>query len=613
MGGENAEESMGAELREQDERFMRDALEEAQAAAAEGEVPIGAVVVHEGRVIARAHNRRELDEDPSAHAEFRAMVAAARELGRWRLTGCTVYVTLEPCLMCAGLMVNARIDRCVFGAFDPKGGAVGSLFNVSDDRRLNHSFSVTSGVLEGPCAEQLRSFFAERRAGGGIVHVDAVAPEPGGAGSGKLQDIDDNRPCDVRSGGIQAVDAFCRPFRVLLAIDSFKGSASSFEVESWVAEGICHASPKAQITKLPLADGGEGTVDALHRVLGGKIVRRRVAGPLDDPVEASYLLVGDDEDVFAAIEMAEAAGITYSPCTHEAALRASTRGVGELVLDAVARGARKVYFAIGGSATNDGGAGLLQALGARLLDAAGNEIALGLEGLRELAHIDLSGALSALGGCELTVLSDVDNPLVGKRGALRTYGPQKGLLADVERDEAEMLVAEYDRWMVAYGRALDAARTRAGIVQAAGRPLFRSVLGVPGAGAAGGLGAALIALGGRMASGTSTMLDILNFDDALQGADLLITGEGFMDEQTAYGKAPAGAAARAKRRGVPVIALVGGRTDNLDSVYAVGIDLVLPICRCPMPLEQALEQADARANLIAAGEAAARAYLLGAR
>ena len=322
MGGENAEESMGAELREQDERFMRDALEEAQAAAAEGEVPIGAVVVHEGRVIARAHNRRELDEDPSAHAEFRAMVAAARELGRWRLTGCTVYVTLEPCLMCAGLMVNARIDRCVFGAFDPKGGAVGSLFNVSDDRRLNHSFSVTSGVLEGPCAEQLRSFFAERRAGGGIVHVDAVAPEPGGAVSDKLQDIDDNRPCDVRSGVIQAVDAFCRPFRVLLAIDSFKGSASSFEVESWVAEGICHASPRVQIAQLPLADGGEGTVDALHRVLGGTIVRRRVAGPLDDPVEASYLLVGEGEDVFAAIEMAEAAGITYSPCTHEAALRA---------------------------------------------------------------------------------------------------------------------------------------------------------------------------------------------------------------------------------------------------------------------------------------------------
>lgn len=141
-----------------DERFMREALTEARAAAALGEVPIGAVVVHEGRVIARAHNRRELDEDPSAHAEFSAMMEASRALGRWRLTGCTVYVTLEPCLMCAGLMVNARIDRCVYGAVDPKGGAVGTLYDVSRDPRLNHSFEVGAGVLGDECAAVLREF-----------------------------------------------------------------------------------------------------------------------------------------------------------------------------------------------------------------------------------------------------------------------------------------------------------------------------------------------------------------------------------------------------------------------------------------------------------------------
>lgn len=142
---------------------MRLALAEAESAAAEGEVPIGAVVVCDGEVVAQAHNRRENDEDPSAHAEFRAMVDAAHALGRWRLTGCTVYVTLEPCLMCAGLMVNARIDRCVYGAADPKGGAVGTLFDVSDDPRLNHSFRVTPGVLADECAEQLRTFFRARR------------------------------------------------------------------------------------------------------------------------------------------------------------------------------------------------------------------------------------------------------------------------------------------------------------------------------------------------------------------------------------------------------------------------------------------------------------------
>lgn len=147
-----------------DEDYMRMALDEARLAAEEGEVPIGAVVVHEDKVIARAHNRRETDRDPSAHAEFSAMCAAARALDRWRLTGCAVYVTLEPCLMCAGLMVNARIDRCVYGAPDPKGGALGTLFDVSHDERLNHEFEVTSGVLADECATELRSFFRARRA-----------------------------------------------------------------------------------------------------------------------------------------------------------------------------------------------------------------------------------------------------------------------------------------------------------------------------------------------------------------------------------------------------------------------------------------------------------------
>ena len=147
-----------------DERFMRMALDEAQAAADEGEVPIGAIVVCEGRVVARAHNRRETDADPSAHAEFSAMRAAAAELGRWRLTGCTVYVTLEPCLMCAGLMVNSRVDRCVYGASDPKAGALGTLYDVSHDPRLNHEFEVTPGVLADESATMLRGFFRARRA-----------------------------------------------------------------------------------------------------------------------------------------------------------------------------------------------------------------------------------------------------------------------------------------------------------------------------------------------------------------------------------------------------------------------------------------------------------------
>lgn len=579
---------------EQDERFMCEALAEARAAAAAGEVPIGAVVVHEGEVIARAHNRRELDDDPSAHAEFLAMTAAARALGRWRLSGCTVYVTLEPCPMCAGLMVNARVDRCVYGAADPKGGALGSLYRLHDDARLNHRFAVTAGVLADACAGMLSDFFANLRAG---------AREDGGVHDAK-------RAAALRDGaGARAAcceDAPC----VLLAIDSFKGSASSAEVEAWAAEGIRHACPGARVTALPMADGGEGTVEALHCALGGAIVTRQVAGPLDEQVDASYLLADGADGPVAAIEMAEAAGIEYSPRTHEAALRASTRGVGEFLLDAVARGARRAYFAIGGSATNDGGAGFLQALGARLLDAHGEEVAPGLAGLRDVARVDLSAALEALQGCELVVLSDVDNPLVGARGAVRMYGPQKGLLEGcADEAEAEERLAACDRWMVGYGRALDAARAAAGVPAGEGRR-FRSVLGVPGAGAAGGLGAALLVLGARMTSGALAVLDLIGFDAALAEADLLITGEGFMDEKTAHGKAPVGAATRAHRRGVPTIALVGGRADALDDVYAAGIDLVLPIVRRPMALDRALSRDEARANLRAAGEAAIRAYLL---
>lgn len=615
------------DMHEQDERFMREALAEAQAAAKLGEVPIGAVVVHEGEVIARAHNRRELDEDPSAHAEFSAMLAAAQKLGRWRLTGCTVYVTLEPCLMCAGLMVNARVDRCVYGAADPKGGATGTLYRVNEDARLNHHFNVTAGVLEDECAEVLSSFFAglrgQRRDQDQAANAEGSARDSAGAAAqGRAQ------PAAERAGDRFAASLGCaRPAagcgrvqlaaspRVLLAIDSFKGCAGSTEVEAWAAEGVRHACPNAQVTMLPMADGGEGTVEALHAALGGKIVTRRVSGPLGEPVEASYLMAEGSEGPFAAIEMAEAAGIEYSPCTHEAALRASTFGVGELLLDAVARGAQTVYFAIGGSATNDGGAGFLQAIGAKLLDQQGGEVAGGLAGLERLSSVDLAPAVDALGSCRLVVLSDVDNPLVGKRGALSMYGAQKGLLSgdDYEGDEAEKkrLLAMYDSWMVAYGRALDEARTKLGhSVEAEASPRFRSVLGVPGGGAAGGLGAALLALGARMTSGTSAVLDLIGFDEALANADLLITGEGFMDEQTAHGKAPVGAAARAKKRGVPAIALVGGRADDIDDVYAAGIDLVLPIVRKPMTLERALDQHEARANLRAAGEAAMYAFFL---
>ena len=589
-------------ITEIDEKFMREALAEARVAAEVGEVPIGAVVVRAGEIVARAHNRRELDQDPSAHAEFTALCAAARSLGRWRLSDCTVYVTLEPCCMCAGLMVNARVGRCVYGASDAKAGALGSLYDLNADSRLNHRFNVHAGVLADECRDVLSGYFS------GLRDTD-------GAGCGCGSDLEAHAAhaealaCAEEDAGA-AVDfgsACRRPRRVLLAIDSFKGGVSSAQAEAAVAEGVRRVWPDAEMCTLPLADGGEGTLDAIA-ACGGELVTCEVAGPLGDRVSARMLVDGEHES--AVIEMAEAARIGYSPCTESAALAATTYGVGELMLRAVRAGAKTIYIGLGGSATNDGGAGMLQALGAHLVDDQGCDVAPGLAGLEQVASVDLAPALRALNGARIVVLSDVENPLVGRRGALAVFGGQKGLPAD----DAEAL-RRHDSWMVGYGRLLDAAiaeaRAQGLLCAPEGARTFGSVLGVPGAGAAGGLGAALLALGAELRSGVETVLDLVGFDERVRDVDLVITGEGKMDEQSAAGKAPVGVARRAKRYGKPVAAVVGGRADNLDAVYGQGVDLVLPICRKPMGLEDALGMQEAVANLACAGEGAARAYDLG--
>lgn len=596
-----------------DERFMREALVEACAAAAVGEVPIGAVVVHEGRVIARAHNRRELNEDPSAHAEFAAMMEASRALGRWRLTGCTVYVTLEPCLMCAGLMLNARIDRCVYGAADPKGGAVGTLYDVSRDARLNHAFEVRSGVLGDECAAVLSAFFRglRGRPGGGSGAAGARgAMEPAAAHAPV-------RPRPVASHASARQQTVLNR-GVVLAIDSFKGSASSEEVEAWLAEGMRAAVPELDIIEIPVADGGEGTMEAFRAMLGGEVRRVAVSGPFGGMRDAAYLAVcADGNDLerpgapLAVIEMAQAAGIAASPCTNDSALAATTRGVGELLLAAVAAGARTVYVGLGGSATTDGGAGMLQALGARLLDGAGNEVAPGLAGLGDVASIDLSPALDALAGVRIRVLSDVRSPLVGARGAVRVFGPQKGLGTGLGQGEREELLSACDRSMAVYAGRLTSARdaldgTRLQVAAPGARP--KSLGGVPGAGAAGGLGAAFLALGAELTSGVDALLDLVEFDELARGARAVVTGEGSIDAQTAEGKVPAGVARRAKhaRADAPVYAVCGSRAADLGSVYAAGIDAVLPIGKGPQSLEEAIEPRNARENLIATGETLAR-------
>ena len=566
------------------------ALEEARAAAREGEVPIGAVVVYDGSVVARAHNRREAEHDPSAHAEFSAMCAAAQALGRWRLAGCTVYVTLEPCSMCAGLMVNARIDRCVFGAADPKAGALGSVLDLSCQPRLNHAFAVTSGVMAEACAAELQDFF-------GRLRRDAVRAERSDAAEAELA----AQARITSAAGRERRMAEARPV-VAVVMDSFKGSAASAQVERWTAEGVRKVCPHAEVACLAVGDGGEGTLDALEAALGGTMHTVAVEGPLGVPVPARYLTAHTAEGRAAVIEMAEAAGISYSPRTPEAALAASTYGVGQLMVHALDQGVDALYIAVGGSATSDGGAGMLQALGAHIVDAEGCDIPRGLAGLADVTSIDLAPVCERFAGRRVEILSDVSSPLVGKRGAAQLFGPQKGIAPE----DAPVL----DAWMVRFGRALDAARAACPQTANPAARRFSSVLGVPGAGAAGGLGAALLSVGARLVSGAEAVLDLIGVDDLIARADLVITGEGHLDSQSVDGKLPVAVGRRCKRQATPCIALVGGRADDVDAAYGAGIGLVLPVLRQPMGLEQACTAEETRRNLVCAGESALRAFFL---
>ncbi|MBB5936271.1 glycerate kinase [Streptomyces zagrosensis] len=322
---------------------------------------------------------------------------------------------------------------------------------------------------------------------------------------------------------------------VLIAADKFKGSLTAVQVADHLTAGLRSAAPGVRVESVPVADGGDGTVDAAAEA-GFERRTVRVTGPLGDPVAASYALCGTT----AVVEMAEASGLRQLPAGVFAPLTATTYGTGELLRAALDAGARTIVFGVGGSATTDGGAGMLAALGARLLDARGRPIGPGGGALRDLAEADLSGLDKRLTHTAITLASDVDNPLTGPTGAPAVYGPQKGAsAADVA--------------------ALDAALAHyADVLERAVGPSAAAYAQAPGAGAAGGIGyGALVGLGAHFRPGIEVMLDVLGFAPALARADLVITGEGSLDEQTLHGKAPAGVAAAARAHGVEVVAVCG--------------------------------------------------------
>jgi glycerate 2-kinase len=366
--------------------------------------------------------------------------------------------------------------------------------------------------------------------------------------------------------------------RVLVAADKFKGSLTAVQVAERVTAGLRRVVPDLEVEALPVADGGDGTVDA---AVAAGFTRHEVpvAGPLGREVTAAFALQGDT----AVVEMAEASGLQRLPTGVFAPLTASTYGSGEVLRAALDAGARTIVFGVGGSATTDGGAGMLSALGARFLDADGEPVPPGGEGLAELARADLSGLDPRLTDVELVLASDVDNPLTGPKGAPAVYGPQKGASPDD--------VAVLDAALAHYAKVLGTAVG----------PRAAQLAASPGAGAAGGIGYGALLVGARFRPGIEVMLDVLGFAPALARATLVITGEGSLDEQTLHGKAPAGVAAAARAAGKEVVAVCGRLALSPQALGAAGIRRAYPLTEAEPDVARCIAEAGPILERVAAG------------
>ncbi|TBL80346.1 glycerate kinase [Paenibacillus thalictri] len=373
--------------------------------------------------------------------------------------------------------------------------------------------------------------------------------------------------------------------KIVLAPDSYKGSLTAKQACDAMEEGILRAAPHAEIAKVPMADGGEGTVQSLIDATGGKLLTVEVTGPLGDKVKASYGILGDGET--AVIEMAEASGLYLIAAENRNPLATTTYGTGELIRAALDQGCRKFIMGLGGSATNDGGAGMAQALGVRLLDAEGAELTPGGGALSRLERIDASGLDPRIAECAFTVACDVDNPLLGPAGASAVFGPQKGA--------TPAMVAELDAALGHYAAALR-------------RDLGADVAELAGAGAAGGLGAGVVAfLNAELRRGVDIVIAASNLEKHLTGATLVFSGEGQCDFQTERGKTPYGVAITAQKQGVPCFLIAGAVGQGIEVLYKSGVASVFSMVDKPMALEDAMSSAH---RLLAdAAERIMRVYL----
>ncbi len=357
--------------------------------------------------------------------------------------------------------------------------------------------------------------------------------------------------------------------KIVIAPDSYKESLSALEVATAIERGFREIWPDADYVKLPVADGGEGTVDVMIAATQGRLIHVEVTGPLGEPVNAFYGISGDEQCAF--IEMAAASGLELVPPAQRNPLKTTSWGTGELIRHALDNGVRHIIIGIGGSATNDGGAGMVQALGAKLLDCDNNPIAPGGGALESLARIDISELDGRLADCQIDVACDVCNTLIGDKGASAVFGPQKGATKE--------MIARLDSGLEHYAQRI-------------ARDLDIQVLELAGGGAAGGMGAGLYAFcGAQLRQGIEIVTDALKLDEQIADADLVITGEGRIDSQTIHGKVPVGIARIAKRHNKSVIGIAGSLTADVGVVHEHGLDAVFSVIYTICTLEDALENA----------------------
>ncbi|EKK7702809.1 glycerate kinase [Cronobacter sakazakii] len=370
--------------------------------------------------------------------------------------------------------------------------------------------------------------------------------------------------------------------KIVIAPDSFKESLSAMDVAKAIEAGFREIYPQANYVCVPMADGGEGTVEAMVAATGGQIITTPVTAPLGNNVDGFFGLLGDGET--AVVEMAAASGLHLVPTAQRDPRITTSYGTGELILAALERGVKAIIIGIGGSATNDGGAGMMQALGARFLDGEGRELAPGGAALARLERLDLSALDPRLAQVSVTAACDVDNPLCGEKGASAVFGPQKGA--------TPAMVSELDAALRRFGEQLEAATGKA-------------IISAPGAGAAGGMGAALLGmLNAELRPGIEIVIESLGLAQAVRDADLVITGEGRLDSQSIHGKTPVGVARVAKQFQRPVVAIAGSLTPDYQIVHEHGIDAAFSVIDRIVTLQEALDDAERNLRVTARNVAA---------